>query len=129
MAKINSCEVEKTRHALPGVQGKLGDKNLRCKSLVINGTKYRTLYNKKFENRRAGSVPDLGAITAVIPGTVLKVFVSQGQAVKKGEEILILEAMKMKNRIKSSRKGVIKKIHVKEGSKVPKNQVLVEMKI
>ncbi len=114
---------------MPGVQSKLGDKNLRCKSLVINGTKYRTLYNKKFENRRAGSVPDLGAITAVIPGTVLKIFVSQGQTVKKGEDILILEAMKMKNRIKSSRKGVIKKIHVQEGSKVPKNQVLVEMKI
>ena len=61
-----------------------------------------------------------------MPGLILKIMAEPGQSIKKGEPILILEAMKMENVIKSPVDGVIKKVLVKEKDSVPKNQVLIE---
>jgi biotin carboxyl carrier protein len=66
-------------------------------------------------------------IIAPMPGMVLKVVVNEGQEIKKGESILILEAMKMENILKSPGDGKIKSLKVKAGDKVEKNQVLVVM--
>jgi len=52
--------------------------------------------------------------------------VSEGQAVKKGDTLLILEAMKMENALKSPADGVIKKVAVSKGMAVEKNQLLIE---
>lgn len=64
-------------------------------------------------------------IKAPMPGLVLNVLVSEGTEVKKGDNLLVLEAMKMENMIKSPTDGVIKKIEVKQGDKVEKNELLV----
>jgi biotin carboxyl carrier protein len=64
-------------------------------------------------------------IKAPMPGLVLDVRVSEGEAVKKGDAIIVLEAMKMENIIKSPTDGIIKKISVKKGVAVEKNQVLI----
>jgi biotin carboxyl carrier protein len=64
-------------------------------------------------------------IKAPMPGLVLDVRVSEGDTVKKGDAILVLEAMKMENIIKSPTDGIIKKINVKKGVAVEKNQVLI----
>ncbi|MBO9618841.1 MAG: biotin/lipoyl-binding protein [Niabella sp.] len=70
-----------------------------------------------------------GAITAPMPGKVIKVAVEEGAVVKKGDLLLIVEAMKMENNILSPLDGVIRKINVKENDKVTVNIVLVELDV
>ena len=65
-------------------------------------------------------------IKAPMPGRVLDIMLSAGCSVFKGDGVLVLEAMKMENVIKSPRDGVIKKIVVHKGQAVEKNEVLVE---
>jgi len=103
------------------------NKNLRYQSLIIEGTKYRTLLNRKFENRKNWNNPDPKKVISYIPGTVVKVFIREGQQVEQGDSILILEAMKMKNRIVFSRSGKVKSVNVSEGEKVPKDYVMIEL--
>jgi biotin carboxyl carrier protein len=66
-------------------------------------------------------------IRAPMPGLVLQISVTEGQEVKDGDPILILEAMKMENSIMLQHSAKIKKIHVKRGQPVEKGQVLVEL--
>ena len=66
-------------------------------------------------------------IKAPMPGMVLRVLVSDGQPINKGDAILVLEAMKMENILKSPSDGIVKKIHVAKGDKVEKNQVMVNL--
>ncbi len=66
-------------------------------------------------------------IKAPMPGLVLDVNVSAGQEVNKGDKLVILEAMKMENVIKSEGEGVVKEVHVEKGATVDKGQMLIEM--
>lgn len=66
-------------------------------------------------------------IKAPMPGLVLKISIETGQAINKGDTLLILEAMKMENAIKSPGEGVVKHIKVKEGDAVDKGQILIEL--
>ncbi|MDE5762100.1 MAG: biotin/lipoyl-binding protein [Bacteroidales bacterium] len=63
---------------------------------------------------------------AFMPGTVLEIRVKQGDKVKKGDVVLILDAMKMDNEILSPVDGVVKNICVEQGASVAKDQLLVE---
>ena len=65
-------------------------------------------------------------IKAPMPGLVLKVLVSVGQEVQKGDNLLVLEAMKMENIIKSTTSGTVKMIAVHQGDKVEKSEVLLQ---
>ncbi len=103
------------------------DKKARCKSLYIDDTKYRTTLTKKYEKRSPWIKPEKNKIISFIPGTILKLYVSEGQCVKKGDNLLILEAMKMQNLIKSPLEGIIKTINLKEGEKVPKGKLMIEI--
>jgi len=47
--------------------------------------------------------------------------------VKEGDVVVILDAMKMQNRLKSHLEGIVKKVHVKKGDRVPKGAVLIEV--
>ncbi len=64
-------------------------------------------------------------IKAPMPGMVLQVLVEDGQAILKGDAIVVLEAMKMENIIKAPADGTVKKVQVKKGAKVEKNEVMV----
>ena len=64
-------------------------------------------------------------IKAPMPGMVLKVFVVEGTEVKKGDNLFILEAMKMENIIKAPADVIVKTIKIKPGDKVEKGQVLL----
>jgi biotin carboxyl carrier protein len=59
-----------------------------------------------------------------MPGTILAVNVSAGQAVKKGEVLMILEAMKMENEIMCPRDGVVASVHTSKGSAVESGALL-----
>lgn len=80
------------------------------------------LHRLGLDNLNKAKVAEL---KAPMPGLVLKVLVSEGDEVKKGDNILVLEAMKMENIIKSPADGLIKSIKVKPSDKVEKNQVMV----
>ncbi len=64
-------------------------------------------------------------IKAPMPGMVLKVFVNEGMEIKKGDNLFILEAMKMENIIKSPADVIVKTVKIKPGDKVEKGQVLM----
>ena len=103
------------------------DKSSRYKSLNIEYFKYRTTLTNKFENRKAYEKLNPKLVLAFIPGTIRKVHVSPGDEVKKGDLMLILEAMKMKNRILSPLDGKVKQVNVQPGVVVPKNHILIEL--
>jgi biotin carboxyl carrier protein len=65
-------------------------------------------------------------IKAPMPGMVLTILVTEGQEIKKGDPLIVLEAMKMENVLKSPTDGIVKKITVNKGIAVEKNQVLIQ---
>jgi glutaconyl-CoA/methylmalonyl-CoA decarboxylase subunit gamma len=65
------------------------------------------------------------AVSAPMPGVILNVLVSAGQAVKAGEVLLILEAMKMENEVTSPATGTVKEIAVSKGSNVNTGDLMV----
>lgn len=95
--------------------------------LNINSTIYTTRLSRKFINRKPYSPSVPGQVISYIPGTILDILVNEGQVVKKGEELLILEAMKMQNFVKSATGGKIKKISVNKGERVGKGTLLLEI--
>lgn len=64
-------------------------------------------------------------IKAPMPGMVLKVFAAEGMEIKKGDNLFILEAMKMENIIKATADAIVKKVKIKPGDKVEKGQILM----
>lgn len=101
--------------------------NMECGSLVIEGSKYKTQLTQKYLNRKTWEAPDPKKLYSYIPGTILKIMVNEGQNVSEFEEVIILEAMKMRNRITVPLSGVIKKIYIKEGERVPKGELMLEL--
>lgn len=65
-------------------------------------------------------------LKAPMPGLVIDIRVEEGQEIKKGDPLVVLEAMKMENILKAAADGVVKKISIKKGQAVEKNTVLVQ---
>jgi biotin carboxyl carrier protein len=68
----------------------------------------------------------LKELKAPMPGLILEIKVEAGSEVKKGDPLLVLEAMKMENIIKAPGDGIISSIKIEVGNSVEKNQVLIE---
>lgn len=66
-----------------------------------------------------------GDIKSPLPGVILDVMVREGDAVKTGQKIMLLEAMKMENNIEADRDGVVKSLKVRKGDSVLEGDVLV----
>jgi biotin carboxyl carrier protein len=97
----------------------------KYQTFVVNSAKYKTLYTRKFEMRKKWERPNPNEIRSYIPGTIIKMCVKPGQEVKEGECLLILEAMKMENKIEMPFDGKIKEIHVEEGVRIPRDVIMV----
>lgn len=95
--------------------------------LNIDSSLYQTRISKKFENRKPYQPADPKIILSFIPGTVLEIYIIPGQDVKKGDILMILDAMKMKNKLKCAMDGRVKSIAVVKGAKVSKGTVLLEL--
>jgi biotin carboxyl carrier protein len=102
-------------------------------TLMVNGQKKVVLVQDQFDAllKQLGMdkmvTSKINEVKAPMPGLVLRVLVTEGQAVKKGDALLVLEAMKMENIIKAAGEGVVKTIKVEPKLAVDKNQVMLVM--
>lgn len=101
--------------------------------ILLHGRLYRASVEDEREKRlrAAGSkATDLGGefhLKAPMPGLVVAVPVNEGDVVKQGQVLLILESMKMQNELKSPRDGTVSRIRVKAGETVEQKQTLVSV--
>lgn len=95
--------------------------------LELDDTTYDTLYTRKFAQRKRYVPADPRQMRTRIPGLVLSVRVHPGSRVRRGESLLVLEAMKMRNEILAHDDGVIARVHVTPGQMVAKDELLIEL--
>jgi biotin carboxyl carrier protein len=93
--------------------------------LFLRGAAYRFVEAR--ETLGGPTRASSSGLEAPMPGKVIKIRVSAGESVTKGQEILVVEAMKMENAVRAPRDGVVGKVHVKEGDMVAPGSVLVEL--
>jgi len=102
-------------------------------SLIVDGTPLKLNVNSKFDeivykNTGGGGSADTRVnLHSQIPGKVVSINVNEGDSVKKGDVVCVLESMKMQVSIKSHKDGTVKKIKIKVGGSVAKNDVLAEI--
>lgn len=103
-------------------------KKLAClspnESLVSNSEMYKVYRGFKPSGLNKGGA---GALITQMPGKVVKLMKKEGDKVAKGETVLILEAMKMENEIKSGADGIIKSVNVKEGQALEAGFLMIEI--
>lgn len=110
--------------------------NHRTKTVTmrINGNPFTTnvvdYYDRLIDKlgMKVGGNQVQADVKAPMPGLVIEVAVEIGQEVKKGDKVLILEAMKMENVLKAPADSVVESIHVSKGNAVEKGQILIKMK-
>lgn len=108
------------------------DFNQKKYSVSVNNTIYEVDIQNDLDKLikemgfEVGKSKQVNAIKAPMPGLILEITVSVGQEVNEGDNLLILEAMKMENSFYSPRQGVIKSIAVTKGQAVDKGQLLIE---
>jgi biotin carboxyl carrier protein len=95
--------------------------------LNIDSRLYKTRISKKFRDRKSYEPADPKIILSFIPGTVLDIMVKTGQEVHKGDDLMILDSMKMQNKLICSMDGRVKVVTVKKGDRVAKGTVLLEL--
>ena len=99
----------------------------------VNGEKFQIKIEDEYDQLvkkmglSVGGGKKLKNIKAPMPGLVLDILIEAGQEIKKGDQLLILEAMKMENVLKAAGDGVVKSIEIEKGNTVEKGQILVEM--
>ncbi len=104
-----------------------------CLEVLVKGRLYQTKVEDERERRlRAASgsdVADTGIfyLKAPMPGLVVAVSVEEGQEVKKGDVLLILESMKMQNELKSPKDGTVGRIFVADGESVEQRQKMLSV--
>jgi biotin carboxyl carrier protein len=103
------------------------DKDNKSGFLNIDTSLYKTRISNKFQNRKPYQPADPRIILSFIPGTVLDILIEPGQIVSKGDDLMILDAMKMQNKLKCSMNGKVKSIAVKKGDKVSKGTILLNL--
>jgi biotin carboxyl carrier protein len=97
-------------------------------SLVLAGRRYQTELRdpRSLRSRRAAAGSETGPrkITAPMPGKVVRILAAQGAHVEAGRGLLVMEAMKMQNELKSPKAGTVSKIAVREGAAVNAGETL-----
>lgn len=84
---------------------------------------------KRLRAAGGGSVSEAGEfhLKAPMPGMVVSIPVEEGQAVEKGQVLVLLESMKMQNELKAPRAGIVQRIRVKVGESVEQKQTLLSV--
>ena len=140
-AKVNVRKIDPKAKANEGKQAQIGRY-----SVVVNGSRYNVEVSEGFndsiqvksitevENKSAKGTKKSSVaaaendIVANLPGAVHKILVSAGDSVKKGQAVVVLEAMKMEIEVKAPKDGVIASVEVEKGQSVANNQVVAKFK-
>jgi len=85
----------------------------------------REFKSVELSKQPSGPTSNINELTAPLPGTVIEIFVKSGEYIETGQVLLIIEAMKMKNSIRSTRAGKIVEVLVNAGQTVAPKQPLV----
>lgn len=107
------------------------DKKSKTLEIIINNNTYSVQLKDRFDELLHDLGMDTGNynkdndVKAPMPGRVLEILVKEGDTVSEGDGLIVLEAMKMENIIKSTREGVLKHIQAVEGDSVEKNAILL----
>lgn len=141
---LSDLPIERIGQNLYRVQAPSGDKILEVLEVDIASKKMRIRYNHHtywltFQDELDKVLHKMGisssnqsgdsSLKAPMPGRILEVLVVEGQEVKEGEGLLVLEAMKMENVLRSESSGTVKSIGVSANENVEKNQVLLEVAV
>lgn len=108
------------------------DHETKMVELSVRGQRYSVKLREDVDvlmekmGMNTGGSGKVNSIKAPMPGLIIDLRVSDGQDVNAGDSLLILEAMKMENIIKSPGAGKVKKVKIKKGDSVEKGQVLIE---
>ncbi len=94
--------------------------------VTVNGQTFM-LIKASGARKSAGGHHAAGEMTAPMPGQIRAVNVSEGDEVVKGQTLLLLEAMKMEVRVQAPKEGIVRKLFVKQGQTVERDQVLIEL--
>lgn len=97
--------------------------NNKVSSILVKD-RFDLLLEKLGMNQKVGT--QINDIKAPMPGLILDIRVKVGDSISKGDPLLVLEAMKMENILKSASEGEVKAILVGKGDSVEKNQVLIQ---
>jgi len=109
------------------------DRKAKEMSLRVNGQLYKISIKEPIDQLLSNMGMDLKAmqkaepIKAPMPGMVLKILVTPGQQINKGDGLVILEAMKMENILKATSPATVKAVRVNERTAVEKGTVLIEL--
>ena len=104
----------------------VGDLNTRPILATIDGETFEVWPEEQNGSAPAASSDKAKAVLAPIPGVIITINVKEGDSVTVGQEVCVLEAMKMKNSIRANRAGKIAAVRVSTGDQVRKDQVLLE---
>ena len=104
------------------------DNGSQYDEMHLENSVYLTEVPDSYKNRKPYKPINIKHLTAAIPGTIVDIYIEEGEKVEANKELLILEAMKMRNKVRSSIEGEIKTIHVKSGDIVRKGTLLIEYK-
>lgn len=109
------------------------DRKTKEVKLRINGQRFTIAIKEPIDQLLSNMGMDLKAmqkaepVKAPMPGMVLRILVSPGQAINKGDGLVVLEAMKMENILKAVGPGTVKAIKVNERTAVEKGTILIEL--
>ncbi len=108
------------------------DRETKTVELKVNGYRYTIHLRDEVDllmekmGMTASAANKVNTVKAPMPGLIIDMRVKPGDAVKAGDPLLILEAMKMENIIKAAGDGTVKLVKVKKGDSVEKGQVMIE---
>ena len=94
--------------------------------VTVNGRTF-VLTKSSGKRRKSAAHDHASELTAPMPGQVRSVNVSEGEAVKKSQTLMVIEAMKMEIRIQATSEGVVRKLFVRQGQTVEREQKLIEV--
>jgi biotin carboxyl carrier protein len=114
------------------VDGTPYEVKLQGDQAVVGGIAYRLSVEgltdaKPGRAARGTGAASKGAVTAIMPGKIIRLLVAEGDEVAEGQVVCILEAMKMENELKAPKAGRVKVLHVQPGRDVERGAVLAEI--
>ena len=109
-------------------QVEVGGITTKPTKVVNKGVQTPTMQSEEPVVKPAASSGSANPLKSPLPGVILDVMVKEGDAVKAGQTLLILEAMKMENNIESDRDGVIERLNARKGDSVLEGDVLLTIK-